>query len=169
MGRVAEMVNGFPNTRGFVSREAANLAEMLHPHGYQTLAAGKWHLGSIHETSPAGPYDHWPLQRGFDRFHGFMPGETNQWNPELITGNERVEPPRRGGAITCRRTSWTSPASGCGSWCPPIPKSRSSCMSRSPPDTRPTMCPPSYVEKYKGKFDERMGQGPRADSGATES
>ena len=97
MGRVAEMVNGFPNTRGFVSREAANLAEMLHPHGYQTLAAGKWHLGSIHETSPAGPYDHWPLQRGFDRFHGFMPGETNQWNPELITGNERVEQPQPGG------------------------------------------------------------------------
>ena len=91
------MVNGFPNTRELASREAANLAELLRPHGYETLAAGKWHLGSIHETSPTGPYDHWPLQRGFDRFHGFMPGETNQWNPELITGNERVEPPRREG------------------------------------------------------------------------
>ena len=97
MGRVAEMVNGFPNTRGFASREAANLAEMLRPHGYQTLAAGKCHLGSVHENSPAGPYDHWPLQRGFDRFHGFLAGETNQWNPELITGNERVEPPKREG------------------------------------------------------------------------
>ena len=93
MGRVAEMVNGFPNTRGFVSKEAANLAEMLRPHGYHTLAAGKWHLASINETSPAGPYDHWPLQRGFDRFHGFLAGETNQWNPELIQGNERIEPP----------------------------------------------------------------------------
>ena len=95
MGRVAEMVNGFPNTRGFVSREAANLAEMLRPHGYQTLAAVKWHLGLVHENSPAGPYDHWPLQRGFDRFHGFLAGETNQWNPELITRNERIEAPKR--------------------------------------------------------------------------
>ena len=93
MGRVAEMVNGFPNTRGFAAKEAANLAEMLRPHGYQTLASGKWHLASIDETSPAGPYDHWPLQRGFDRFYGFLAGETNQWNPELILGNERIEPP----------------------------------------------------------------------------
>ena len=93
MGRVAEMVNGFPNTRGFAAKEAANLAELLRGHGYQTLASGKWHLASIDETSPAGPYDHWPLQRGFDRFYGFLAGETNQWNPELILGNERIEPP----------------------------------------------------------------------------
>lgn len=93
MGRVAEMTNGFPNTRGFVARDAANLAEFLRPQGYQTLAAGKWHLASNDDTSPAGPYHHWPLQRGFDRFHGFLAGETNQWNPELITGNERVEQP----------------------------------------------------------------------------
>ena len=97
MGRVSEMTNGFPNTRGFASKEAANLAELLRPHGYQTLAAGKWHLASIDETSPAGPYDHWPLQRGFDRFHGFLAGETNQWNPELIQGNERVEPQPKNG------------------------------------------------------------------------
>ncbi len=70
---------------------------------YQTLAAGKWHLGSVHENSPASPYDHWLLQRGFDRFHGFLTGETgetgetNQSNPELITGNERVEPLQREG------------------------------------------------------------------------
>ena len=93
VGRVAEMTNGFPNTRGFVARNAANLVEVLRPHGYQTLAAGKWHLASIDETSPAGPYDHWPLQRGFDRFYGFLAGETNQWSPELVLGNERVEPP----------------------------------------------------------------------------
>ncbi|MCE2424458.1 MAG: arylsulfatase [Pseudomonadales bacterium] len=97
MGRVAEMTNGFPNTRGFVSKEAANVAEMLRPHGYHTLAAGKWHLASINETSPAGPYDHWPLQRGFDRFHGFLAGETNQWDPELIQGNERIDSPDREG------------------------------------------------------------------------
>ncbi|MDG2071572.1 MAG: arylsulfatase [Pseudomonadales bacterium] len=93
VGRVAESNNGYPNTRGFVARDAANLAEMLRPQGYQTLCAGKWHLASCDDTSPAGPYDHWPLQRGFDRFYGFLAGETNQWNPELIMGNERIEQP----------------------------------------------------------------------------
>lgn len=93
MGRVTEMNNGFPNTRGFISKEGANLAELLRPHGYQTLAAGKWHLNAIDDISPAGSYDHWPLQRGFDRFYGFLAGETNQWNPELVMGNERIEQP----------------------------------------------------------------------------
>ena len=152
MGRVAEMVNGFPNTRGFASREAANLAEMLRPHGYQTLAAGKWHLGSIHETSPAGPYDHWPLQRGFDRFHGSMPGETNQWNPELVTGNERVEPPRREGYhlsedIVDQSCKWLQQ------------------LVSADPDRpfflyvvfaaghSPHHVPVAYVNKYRGRFD----------------
>ena len=94
MGRIPESNNGFPNTRGFVAREAATVAEMLQLQGYQTLAAGKWHLVSNDETSPAGPYHHWPLQRGFDRFYGFLAGETNQWNPELIQGNERIEVPQ---------------------------------------------------------------------------
>ena len=80
VGRVVESTNGYPNTRGFISKEAANLAEILRPHGYQNLAAGKWHLASCDDTSPAGPYDHWPLQSGFDRFYGFLSGETNQWN-----------------------------------------------------------------------------------------
>ena len=93
VGRVVEQSNGFPNTRGFAARNAANLAEILRPQGYQTLASGKWHLNSCDDTSPAGPYDHWPLQRGFDRFYGFLAGETNQWNPELIMGNERIEQP----------------------------------------------------------------------------
>lgn len=93
IGRVVESTNGYPNTRGFISKEAANLAEILGTQGYQNLAAGKWHLASCDDTSPAGPYDHWPLQSGFDRFYGYLSGETNQWNPELILGNERIEPP----------------------------------------------------------------------------
>lgn len=97
MSRIAEMDNGFPNTRGFAAREAANLAELLRPHGYRTMALGKWHLVRTSATGPAGPYDHWPLQRGFDRFCGFLGGETNQWNPELVLGNERVDPPARPG------------------------------------------------------------------------
>ena len=91
MGRAAEMVNGFPNTRGFVSREAANLAEMLRPHGYQNLAAGKWHLGSIHENSPAGPL------RPLAPATGFRP------LPRLHAGrDEPVEPGTDHGERACR-------------------------------------------------------------------
>ena len=152
MGRVAEMVNGFPNTRGFVSREAANLAEMLRPHGYQTLAAGKWHLGSIHETSPAGPYNHWPLQRGFDRFHGFMPGETNQWNPELITGNERVEPPKREGYhlsedIVDQSCKWLRQLVSAD---PDRPFFLYVAFAAG---HSPHHVPAAYANKYKGRFD----------------
>ena len=152
MGRVAEIVSGFPNTRGFASREAANLAEMLRPHGYQTLAAGKWHLGCIHETSPAGPYDHWPLQRGFDRFHGFMPGETNQWNPELITGNERVEPSKKEGYhlsedIVDQSRKWLRQLVSAD---PDRPFFLYVAFAAG---HSPHHVPASYVNKYKGRFD----------------
>ena len=96
MSRVTEMGNGFPNTAGFVAREAGTLAEMLKPSGYRTMCVGKWHLVLSAMQSPAGPYDHWPLQRGFDRFFGFLFGETSQWNPELFLGNERIDAPAQG-------------------------------------------------------------------------
>ncbi len=153
VGRVAEIVNGFPNTRGFAAREAANLAEMLRPHGYQTLAAGKWHLGSIHETSPAGPYDHWPLQRGFDRFHGFLAGETNQWNPELVTGNERVEAPQRQNYhlsedIVDQSCKWLRQLASAN------PEQPFFLYVAFAAGHSPHHVPSSYVSKYKGRFDE---------------
>ena len=125
---------------------------MLRPYGYQTLAAGKWHLGSIHETSPAGPYDHWPLQRGFDRFHGFMPGETNQWNPELITGNERVEPPRREGYhlsedIVDQSCKWLRQLVSAD---PDRPFFLYVAFAAG---HSPHHVPAAYANKYKGRFD----------------
>ena len=44
--------------------------------------------------SAAGPYDRWPLGRGFERFYGFLGGDTSQWYPDLIYDNHQVEPPR---------------------------------------------------------------------------
>jgi len=153
MGRVAEMTNGFPNTRGFASREAANLAEMLRNHGYQTLAAGKWHLSSINETSPAGSYDHWPLQRGFDRFYGFLAGETNQWNPELIMGNERIEQPRKEGYhlsedIVDRACKWLRQLVSAD------PEKPFFLYLAFAAGHSPHHVPRAYADKYKGKFDD---------------
>ena len=84
---------GFPSMRGRISEHAATLAEMLQSTGYATFALGKWHLAPFGATSAAGPYDDWPLRRGFDRYYGFFPGQTDQFYPELMHDNHPVDPP----------------------------------------------------------------------------
>lgn len=86
--------SGFPNMRGHVSNHAATMAEALRESGYTTFAIGKWHLTSMENTSSAGPFDQWPLQRGFDRYYGFLDGETDQFTPDLVYDNHHVELPR---------------------------------------------------------------------------
>jgi arylsulfatase A-like enzyme len=94
MGVVANWDTGFPGYRGRITRRAATLAEMLRPNGYSTYAVGKWHLVPTDEMTAAGPMDHWPLQRGFDRFYGFLDGGTDHWSPDLVEDNRPVDPPR---------------------------------------------------------------------------
>ena len=86
---------GYPNQRGSVSRHAATMAEILQESGYATYALGKWHLCPSEECSAAGPFNDWPLQRGFDRFYGFLPGATDQFYPELTEDNHHIDPPGR--------------------------------------------------------------------------
>jgi len=86
--------SGYPSMRGHVSNHAATMAEVLREDGYTTFAVGKWHLVSMEHSSSAGPFDQWPLQRGFDRFYGFLDGETDQFAPDLVYDNHRVDPPR---------------------------------------------------------------------------
>jgi arylsulfatase A-like enzyme len=75
---------------------AATVAEVLRDEGYATFAVGKWHLAPMEECSAAGPFDQWPLGRGFDRFYGFLDGETDQFHPELVCDNHHRRPPRSG-------------------------------------------------------------------------
>ncbi len=103
MRAISNMDTGFPNMRGAIPRSAATLAEILRDNGYATFAAGKWHLAPMAECTAAGPYHNWPLQRGFDRYYGFLQGETDQFAPELTCDNHFVDPP---GA---RPTATTSP------------------------------------------------------------
>jgi len=85
---------GYPNCTGSVAKSAATLAEMIRPVGYSTFAVGKWHLAPLESVSPAGPFDQWPLGRGFDRYYGFMGGETDQWRPQLYCDNRPIRQPR---------------------------------------------------------------------------
>ena len=95
MRGVSNWSTGFPHMRGGISPRAATVAEHLRAHGYATYAAGKWHLAPMDECSAAGPHTNWPLQKGFDRFYGFLQGETDQFHPELTSDNGHVDPPGR--------------------------------------------------------------------------
>ena len=132
MRSLANFRTGFPNQLGHVTNHAATVAEVLREEGYATFCVGKWHLAPMEQCSAAGPFDQWPLGRGFDRFYGFLEGETDQFHPELVCDNHPIDPRRhRRRGTTCPRTSWTRP---CG-WCPTAwacgPTVRSSSTSRS--------------------------------------
>ena len=88
---------GYPHTRGRVPATAANIAQILGRRGYSTFAAGKWHLVPREDMTPAGDRTHWPLQKGFDRFHGFLSGWTDQYRPDLVVDNHAVPAPNRAG------------------------------------------------------------------------
>ena len=137
MGLVANMDNGFPGYRGYVSHEATTIAELLGDVGYATYCVGKWHLVPPREMGPLGPFDHWPLGRGFDHYYGFLHGMTDQWTPNLWEDNHSVAQPE-GGAITFPRTWSTTPSSICGTTSRPIQTAPSSCTSLSVRDTIPT-------------------------------
>ena len=93
MGFITEMATGFPGATGQIPASTAPLAEMLRLNGYATGAFGKWHETAAWETSIAGPTDRWPTRQGFDKFYGFLGGETNQWAPFLFDGTAQVELP----------------------------------------------------------------------------
>ena len=95
MALITEFSTGYPGYDGNVPFENGFLSEMLLERGYNTYMVGKWHLIPSSQESAAGPYDRWPLGRGFQRFYGFLGGDTSQWDPDLIYDNHQVEPPRR--------------------------------------------------------------------------
>ena len=94
MRSISNFNTGFPHMRGSVSNHAGTMAEVLRGEGYTTFMVGKWHLCPMDQASAAGPFDQWPLSRGFDRFYGFMDGETDQFSPDLTYDNHRVDPPK---------------------------------------------------------------------------
>ena len=95
MGTIVEWSVGYPGYQGQVTKRAATLADMLRPHGYNTHALGKWHLMRMTDATAAGPFDYWPLSRGFDRYYGFLSSLSDQWNPELFCDNHPISKPQR--------------------------------------------------------------------------
>ncbi len=92
-GSIMETATAFPGNTGQVPNSVAPLAEMLRLNGYSTGAFGKWHETAAWETSVSGPFDRWPTHQGFDKFYGFIGGETDQWYPLIYDGVTKVNPP----------------------------------------------------------------------------
>jgi arylsulfatase len=152
---ISNVDSGFSNCRGVIAPSAATMAEVLSLHGYGTFALGKWHLATLEDCSPAGPMDHWPLQRGFDRYYGFMGGATDQFSPELTIDNHPVDPrpPDPDGyhvsedlvdqAIAMINAHQSS-----------APGTRFLTYLAFGATHSPHQAPPHYVEKYRGRYDE---------------
>ena len=92
-GAIMEVATAFPGNTGARPQSVTPLAEILRQNGYSTAAFGKYHETAPWEVSVSGPFDRWPTHSGFDKFYGFIGGETNQWSPLLFDGTTMVELP----------------------------------------------------------------------------
>ena len=93
VGSLANFDSGYPGYRGKIRREAGTIAEILRLHGWRNYMVGKWHVTPLTEAGSTGPFDGWPLGRGFDRYYGFMDAETDHYAPELVLDNSAIDPP----------------------------------------------------------------------------
>ncbi len=97
MRQLADEDRGYPHSRGRIPASAATVAQLLQANGYSTYGVGKWHLVPREDFGPGGRKEHWPLQKGFDRFYGFLSGWTDQYKPDLFEDNHTLPKPNREG------------------------------------------------------------------------
>ena len=90
---ISEASTGFPGSHGHIPMENAYLAEVLREKGWNTFWLGKNHNVAVDETHMGSSKRNWPLARGFDRFYGFIGGETNNWYPDLAEDNHYIDQP----------------------------------------------------------------------------
>ena len=155
MRSIANFRTGFPNQLGHITNHAATVAEVLREEGYATFCVGKWHLAPIEQCSAAGPFDQWPLARGFDRFYGFLEGETDQFHPELVSDNHPIDPPAGPGQGYHLSEDLVDQALRMVSDSVGVRPDRPFFLYVPFGATHaPHQAPASYLEKYRGRYDE---------------
>jgi arylsulfatase len=153
MGFITEMATAMPGSTGQVPSRTAPLAEILRLNGYATAAFGKWHETAVWETSVAGPFDRWPTRQGFDKFYGFLGGETNQWAPFLYDGTAVVELPDD--PAYHFMTDMTDKARAWIRYQKALTPDRPAFVYFAPGATHaPHHVPREGIEKWKGRFDQ---------------
>ena len=155
MAAITEGANGFPGANGRVPLECATMPQILQDNGWSTFWLGKDHNVPEQDIASGATRKQWPLQQGFDRFYGFLGGETNQWYPDLVDDNKFVDQPyspEEGYHLSKDLADQalrmlgdhhaTNPSRPWYMWfCPGA-------------NHAPHHCPQDYIDKYKGKFDD---------------
>jgi arylsulfatase A-like enzyme len=151
VGAVLNTPSAYPGYNGLLPKSAATIAEILRQNGYGTAAFGKWHLAPEWESSPAGPYDHWPVRQGFDHFYGFLPAEVDQFAPTVVQDQTFITRPRRAGYHLTEDLADQAIA-----W---MQRHRSATPDRpffayfAPGAAHaPLQAPKAWIERYKGRF-----------------
>jgi len=152
-GSIMESSTGFPGNTGQIPNSVAPLAEMLRLNGYSTGAFGKWHETAAWETSVSGPFDRWPTHQGFDKFYGFIGGDTDQWYPLVYDGVTRVTPPKSEDYhftvdMTDQAVRWVKAQQSM------TPDKPFFMYFATGAVHAPHHVPKRWADKYKGKFDE---------------
>jgi arylsulfatase A-like enzyme len=152
---ITEGANGFPGAHGRIPEQCATIGQVLQDNGWSTFWIGKNHNVPEQDVSSGGSRKQWPTQMGFDRYYGFLGGETNQWYPDLVEDNHFVEAPygpEKGYHLSkdladkaleyIRDQKATNPSKPWFMWyCPGA-------------NHAPHQAPADFIAKYKGKFDD---------------
>jgi len=153
LGSITETATAFPGNTGQRPNSVAPVAEMLRLNGYSTAAFGKSHETAAWEVSPSGPTDRWPTRSGFDKFYGFIGGETNQWAPLLYDGMTQVEPSKDPNYNFM--TDMTNQAIEWMGYQKSLTPDKPFFIYFAPGATHaPHHVPKEWIAKYKGKFDQ---------------
>ncbi len=150
-GAIMELATAFPGNTGIRPLNITPLANILRMNGYSTAAFGKYHETPPWEVSTSGPYDRWPTGSGFDKFYGFIGGETNQWAPAIYDGVTRVEQPNTPNYhfttdMTTQAINWVSAQQA-------LTPDKPFYVYFAPGATHaPHHVPKEWIAKYKGEF-----------------
>ena len=152
VGSVMEVATGFYGNQGIRPDNAKYFAETLKQNGYSTAAFGKWHETATWEVSVSGPYTRWPTNSGFDKFYGFIGGETNQWDPVIFDGVTKVS--KKEDPDYHFTTDMTDEAIEWVRFQKAMTPEKPFMVYYATGATHaPHHAPDEWIEKYKGKFD----------------
>ncbi len=153
VGSVMEVATGFQGNQGIRPDNAKYVAETLRQNGYSTAAFGKWHETATWEVSVSGPYFRWPTNSGFDKFYGFIGGETNQWDPVIFDGVTKVQ--KKDNADYHFTTDMTNEAIEWVKFQKAMTPEKPFMVYYAPGAVHaPHHAPKEWIEKYNGRFDE---------------
>lgn len=153
MGVITELASTFPGYTSVRPQSITPVAEVLRQNGFNTAQFGKCHEVPPWELSISGPQDRWPTRSGFEKFYGFLGGETNQWQPLIYDGVTLVETPQDPDYhfttdMTDQAISWMN-------FTNTLNPDKPFFMYYAPGATHaPHHAPKEFIAKYKGKFDQ---------------